>query len=361
MKKNARTAIILIVVLTPAVYFILSRKGNTDRAGQPHAANGDQITEVSIHLVREGPIAERIVTVGSILSNEEVDVRSETSGKIVRIAFVEGGRVRKGDTLVAINDDELQARLLSSVYREKLAAQEETRQRQLYAKQLTSAQELDAATSNLNVVRADIALARAQIGKTVIQAPFDGVAGLRFVSNGSYVTPSTLITTIQDFHVVKVDFTVPEKYAGFIKRGHRITFEVQGGQFTGEVYAVAPRVDPATRSLRIRALSPNAAGLLLPGRFVSVVVQLPERRGLPVPSYAIIPELKRHKVFIMHNGEAEERIVEVGTRTDDFIEVTKGLTPGDTVITSALLQLRGGSQVRALTKKSDADRSRNPS
>jgi membrane fusion protein (multidrug efflux system) len=303
-----------------------------------------------MYVVRPETITGRVATVGTLLSNEEIEVRSEVAGRIERIAFKEGGRVKKRDLLVQINADEIKARLLSARYNEQLAAEEEERRRLLSEKQLASRQEYDAALTALNVARAELQLLQAQLAKTSIRAPFDGVAGLRLVSEGSLVTPTILITTFHDSRTVKLDFTLPERYAADIRPGDSVSFTVQGSsrKYSARVYAIPPRIEASTRTLRLRAITENRDGSLLPGGFANVDVHLKERIGCMVPSYAVIPELDIHKVFVCTNGRVEERTVRIGTRTEEELEITSGLSPGDSLITSGLLQIRPGMAVYAL-------------
>ncbi|MFN0157674.1 MAG: efflux RND transporter periplasmic adaptor subunit [Bacteroidota bacterium] len=349
MTKKTRTGLIIGVIVV--VGLALPKTGLFDSVQSVGADMGgqrDQRIPVRIKIVQNEKIGERVQTVGTILSNEEIEVRSEIAGKVESIAFKEGGRVQKGASLLKMNDDELQARLLSARSRLEMSEQQQERQQQLLSKSLVSQQEYDAVTNELNVVRGEAQLIEAQLTKTTLRAPFDGSVGLRFVSEGSYISPNTLITTLQDISAVKIDFTFPEKYASEIKKGDKIEFTVQGREqkFSGAIYAVAPRIDEATRTVRVRALSPNPNGLLIPGAFANVEVQLREKEGLAVPAFAVIPELKRHKVYVYNNGTAEERVVELGARTEDRVEVAQGLESGDSLIISGILQLRPGMAVR---------------
>lgn len=330
-------AIVLIALALPKI----NLSGKDAKNGETGSSR-DQRVQIRTEVIRSEKISGKVHAVGTILSNEEVEIRSEINGKIEKIFFKEGSRIGKGDLLIKINDDELQARLLSARYRQELSAQQEERQRSLFEKKLASQQEYDTAVNNLNVIKAEVQLIQAQIDKTEIRAPFDGMIGLRFVSEGSYLSPANLITTLQDNNTVKIDFTFPEKYAGIINHGDKITFTVEGSKekFEGSIYAIAPKIDPVSRALRVRAASPNTRRALVPGGFANVEVSLKESVGLTIPSFAIIPELKRHKVFLLKDGKAREQVVEIGTRTDDRVQITKGLQAGDTLIISAMLQLR---------------------
>jgi membrane fusion protein (multidrug efflux system) len=339
--------IVLVALALPKIGFLRGTSNSSKNSAAAGAAR-DQRMAVRMQVIQAEKMGDKVLTVGSILSNEEVEIRSEISGKVEQIYFKEGARVKKGDMLLKINDAEPQAQLARGQYRQALAEQDAERQRQLFEKKLASQEEYDIAINQLNIVKADIQIIQAQISKTEIRAPFDGMIGLRYVSEGSYISPATRITTLQDYNSVKVDFTVPEKYASLIRKGDRISFSVEGvaRRFAGNIYAVEAKIDPTTRTLHLRALSPNPDGALIPGAFANVEVVLKEKETLTVPSYALIPELKGQRVFVYKNGKAESQSVEIGSRTDEFVEVTHGVQAGDTLITSGILQLRPGMAVQ---------------
>ncbi len=358
MSKKAKNIWIIIGALAVLVALALPKVGpllGKSKANKTNAVAGaprDQSVPVRIQVVQSEMLGDRILTVGTILSNEEVEIRSEISGKIEKIFFKEGSPVRKGEVLLKINDAEPKAQLMRGQYRQALAEEQTERQRQLFEKKLASQQEYDIAVNELNIVKAELQIIQAQIGKTEIRAPFEGVIGLRYVSEGSYISPAARITTLQDFNPVKVDFTVPEKYAAAIKRGDKVSFSVEGvpRKFEGTIYAVEARIDAATRTLHLRALSPNPDGVLIPGAFANVEVVFKEKETLTIPSFALVPELKGQRVFLYKNGKAESQNVEIGSRSDERVEITHGVQVGDTLITSAILQLRPGMVVRLAEK-----------
>jgi membrane fusion protein (multidrug efflux system) len=353
MSKKSRNLVVMIGIVLVLILLALPKLGFLKSAG-PNVnvteAPRDARMAVRMIAVQSQKLGDRILTVGTILSNEEVEIRSEISGKVEKIHFAEGRAVARGALLLKINDAEPQAQLARAKYRQALAEQEAERKRQLFEQKLASEEEYEIAANQLNLVKADIVIIQAQIAKTEIRAPFEGVIGLRYVSEGSYISPATRITTLQDFNPVKLDFTIPEKHARAVKKGDKISFTVEGSsrKFEGAVYAVEAKIDPTTRTLHIRALSPNPDGALLPGAFANVEMVLQERETLLVPAEALIPELKGHRVFVFKGGQALSQNVEIGMRTEDRVEVLQGLAPGDTLITSAILQLRPGMAVRPL-------------
>jgi len=193
-----------------------------------------------------------------------------------------------------------------------------------------------------------VQLLKAQLAKTELRAPFNGMVGLKQVSEGAYVSPNTLITTLQEIDPVKIDFTLPGKYSGWMKPGQPIRFTIQGSEtrFQGKVYAVDPRIDPESRTLRLRAVCPNAESRVLPGAFATIEVPLQTvESALTVPSEALSADARGAKVFLFRGGKAEPRPVQAGLRTDSLVQITNGLAVGDTVITSGVVQISPGAPV----------------
>jgi membrane fusion protein (multidrug efflux system) len=197
--------------------------------------------------------------------------------------------------------------------------------------------------TELQSLEADILLMEARISETELRAPFDGVVGLRMVSEGAFATTQTKIVQLVKISPLKVEFSVPERYAGEINPGFPISFDVDGIKktFTANVYAVAPKVDANTRTIVVRAIYPNTNAELKPGRFASVRALLSQiNNTIAIPTQAIIPEMEGEKVFIYKNGKAEEVRVTLGLRTEALVQIQQGLAFGDTLLTTAMLQLR---------------------
>jgi membrane fusion protein (multidrug efflux system) len=230
----------------------------------------------------------------------------------------------------------------------QLAEQREAQQRRLLSEGIISQEEYDQELNQRNVFAAELELIESQLAKTEIRAPFAGTIGLRAVSLGSFVSPQTRIATLQDLDPIKLDFSLPEQYSGTVEVGAAVAFRVKGidRSFRGEIFAIEPAVDPETRSLLLRAASPNPGRALLPGGFADVEVTVREvAQALAVPAIAVVPEQAGKKVFVVEDGIARERKVETGIRTRDLIEITAGLSAGERVITSGLQQVRPGEPV----------------
>ncbi|HXF48895.1 MAG TPA: efflux RND transporter periplasmic adaptor subunit [Verrucomicrobiae bacterium] len=334
--------LLLLALAIPKVLSLSKSSGRTGGGG-----GGGELSVRSV-VVSPRPLEEVVRSIGTLSANEEVELRSERSGKIQKIYFREGGAVKAGDLLVKIDDSELSAQLARAEQRRKLAEQLEERQKVLLEKGGVSREEYDRILTELNTLKAEEQLIRVQVEKTEIKAPFDGIIGLRYASEGSYVTSSDRLATLQDLGSLKIDFSIPEKYARQVKPGDKILFTIAGAerQFAGTVFAVEPKVDPATRTLPVRARASNVNRALMPGGFANVELVLRQERAIMVPAGAVIPDIKGHKVFLYKGGKAEAREVQVGLRTADEVEIAAGISPGDTVLTSGLLQLRPGAAVR---------------
>lgn len=300
---------------------------------------------------------DRILSSGSMRADEVVDLSVESSGLVTNIYFNEGSEVEKGDLLLKINDSQLQAEKNRNSFRLTLAEQREERQKRLLERGGISQDEYDATLNELNVLRSELQLIEAQIDQTELRAPFSGSIGLKYVSEGSYISPSTRIATLQSLNPIKVDFSVPERYVARVSVGDEINFHIQGvdSTFIGEVYAFEPSVDRETRSLQIRAITDNDSRILFPGAFANITLILDTiTDALMVPTISVIPDLNTQKLFLVRNGVVDEKRVQTGIRTSEKVQIVDGIAPGDTVLTTGLLQVRPGDEVE-ITELNEGD------
>ena len=303
---------------------------------------------VSFKVIRAESVSEKINVVGSLLPDEEVDLTFESSGKLVNIFFKEGTMVQKGDLLAKINDLPLQAQLKKLTSQLPLAENRVFRQKTLLEKDAVSQEAYEQVISDLNQLRADIELVKSQIAQTELKAPFDGYIGLRMVSEGNFVSPTTVIARLTKISPMKINFSVPERYAFQIQKGTKIQFKTDMDltQTDASVYALDAMINPDTRTRDVRAVFPNSKGEWMPGAFVSIEISLNEiPNAIAIPSQALIPELGVDKVFLYKSGKAQPAEVIAGLRTESKIQIIKGLQIGDTLLTSGMLQLRTGMPV----------------
>jgi membrane fusion protein, multidrug efflux system len=351
MKKTLLTSSIVLVIIfliaLPKLGWFKSKKDAPIASG----AGGKQKLMVEAIVLKESKLDNKLVVTGSILPNESLELKSESSGKVVSISFQEGKSVSKGSLLLEINNDDLKAQLQKQKYNQKLNQDNEFRQRKLLEKDAISQEEYDNALNRLNTTVADIRILEAQIEKTKIKAPFDGVIGLRYVSLGAYISPSTVVATLYNISPAKIEFAIPARYSSQVKSGERIFCRVENDLtvYEGVVYAVEPRIDPETRTLKIRAQADNKSGSLLPGQFVKVELILESLpNALLVPTEAVIPDQGGKKVFLAKAGKAQEVKIETGIRTENSLEVLSGLKAGDTLLTTGILQLRQGLDIEVI-------------
>lgn len=345
MKRN-----IIIGVIVVAIVFLLalpklnlfSSEEQNPAAGAPR---GMASLPVEVIVVKPEKLDNKLIITGSVIPNESLELKSEISGKISAIHFAEGKPVRRGQYLVEINDDELAAQLEKQKHNIKLNEDNEFRQRKLLEKDAISQEEYDNALNKLNTTLADVKLLEAQLAKTKIRAPFDGIIGLRFVSEGAFINSSTVIASLYNLSPAKIEFAVPGRYSTQVRPGKKILFTIENDArvFKGDVYAVEPQIDPNTRTLKIRAIADNQHGLLLPGQFIRVELILETiDDALLIPTESIIQEMEGPIVFVSRNGKASTQRVTTGIRTEKELEIVNGLSSGDTLVTSGLLQIREG-------------------
>lgn len=321
-------------------------RGAGGSAGPPIPVNGIIVTNQSF--------SNSLSVTGSIEANEQIEIRSEVSGIIKGLYFKEGSNIRKGQTLIKINDIELQAQLSQALTREKLASETELRANMLLKKEAISKEEYDIALAEKRTLQAATQLVRAQISRTVVVAPFTGRIGLKTVSAGGYLTPSTVVANLISIDPVKIIFSVPEKYAQQIRNGSEIHFSVAGSakKNTATVYAIDPGINVTSRTLQIAARAANPTGSLLPGSFAKVDLPLAQISGaILIPSEAIVPVEGGKKVFVSKNGKATEVLIETSSRTEKEVLVTSGLSVGDTLLTTGIMALKPDSPVKVKITK----------
>lgn len=351
MKRITRNIIIYTLIAGVVVVLIGYRAGWF--AKESVAAKGDYGSEerelpVTVYIARPGELTDRIVATGTVLPAEEVTLSAEVAGRITAINFTEGATVSKGAVLVTINDAELNAQLEKVNYSIKLAEEREVRAKSLIQKEAISQEEYDRVLTELNTIKSEASLIKAQIQKTRITAPFSGTIGLRQVSEGAFVTPGQRIANLTQMQPVKIEFSVPERFSGSVTKNSKIAFSLEGNnkKYEATVYAVEPSIDQSTRSVTVRALYQNNKLELRPGSFARIEFELNHlESAIKVPAQAVIPELGSYRVFVYKSGIAIPADVGVGIRTTEYVQITSGINPGDTVIATGILQLRGDMPV----------------
>lgn len=350
MNKRFKAIIVGLIILILFLIIFLPKITSSGKDTSSILVNRKDLQiPVTAHIVNFEKLNNVVYTTGTILANEEVELRSEISGKIVQILFKEGAYVSKGDLLVKINDADLQSQLRKAKSKVKLIEDRESRQRQLAQNQMISKEDYESTLNDLEASKAEYDLIKAQIDKTEIRAPFNGVVGLREVSEGSFVTTSNIIARLQNLSNLKIDFAIPQKYTALVKIGDELNFRLSGNdfQYKARVYAIEPKIDPSTRTLRLRAICTASYKDLYPGAFVNVEVNLKQtEQAILIPSVAVVPELKGQSVYLYKSGLVSSQKVEIGLREEKRVQILSGLAEGDTVITSGILQIRPGTKIK---------------
>ena len=309
-----------------------------------------------------------LTAVGDLRAAQGVAVSSEVSGRVTDIPFRSGQEVAAGELLVALNSETEEAELDRLRARRDLAETQLRRQRELIRKNQTSQAAVDEAEAELKTLRAEIEKERTLIAKRRIRAPFAGVAGIRQVDVGQYVSPGQALVTLQDLDPLYVDFTLPQQELDRIAAGMAVTVTVDTfpeRTFRGEISALESRVAQGTRSFAVRATLPNEERRLRPGMFARVAVQLPVRREVvTLPQTAVTTNPYGESVFLVREKEGPEgepmrtvtrKFIQTGDRRGDQVAITEGVAAGDTVVTTGQLKLREGAAIRVNNEVRPAD------
>ena len=304
--------------------------------------------KVEVIIAKPSPLSVVVKSTGDLLPNEQVEIKSPVAGNVMSIHFKEGEFVRKGDLLVKIDDRNWKARLEGLEARLATALNELKRNETLLKIEGTSEEEVDQARATVSELKAQIDELKVMIDLAAIKAPFSGRLGMRDFSTGAYLQQGAFITNLAQTDPLKIDFSVPARYAGRIHDGITVQVGTTGTGKTSEatVYAVDPVVSISNRSIRARALLGNPGQTFVAGDFVQVSLEIEETgEAILVPAESVIPELKTHVIYKIKQGKAARTDVTIGIRTESNIQVLSGIEPGDTVMVSGLLEINDGDKV----------------
>ncbi|SDH14966.1 membrane fusion protein, multidrug efflux system [Pseudomonas benzenivorans] len=305
---------------------------------------------VEVVQVKKSLVRDELITFGSLRSDESVMIRPEIEGRLATLHFREGQAVEAGALLVSLDDAIARAELAQARANLNLAEKNFSRTQLLFSRGASNAQALDEASAEQQAARASLELAQARLDKTRILAPHDGVLGLRQVSPGDYLEAGQDIVNLEVLDPLKVEFRIPQKAVNQIRLGQVIEISLDtfpGERFSGEIFAINPRLDEAGRSQAVRAHIGNAERRLRPGQFVKVVVILAERpAALVIPEEAVMPVGERLLVNLVLDGKVERREVKLGKRLAGQVEVREGLQGGETLISAGWQKVREGMAVR---------------
>lgn len=332
--NNIRYIIVLFFMLG-----FFSCKQKADKAKEKSSA-----INVDVIIARKVNIPSTIEVNGTVLSEESIDLFPEVGGRLISLNMPDGAMVKKGTVLAKINDAEFQAQLEQQKVQLELAVKTERRLKQLLTVNGVNQSDYDAALSQVNTIQANIKVLEAQIDKTIVRASFNGKLGLRLVSPGAYVTPQTLLGTLQQTDKIKIDFTVPESFSNFVEVGNTVFIQTNKSdeKLTAVISAVEPQINIDTRNIKARARLKDSN--ISPGAFVKVLFNK-KGDGIVVPSNAIIPDASSNQVIVIKKKKAVFANVETGIRNADGVELLSGVNPGDTIVISGVLFVRPNASV----------------
>ncbi len=343
----------LVLALGAAGWYFIGQTPDSG-SGQAGGARGGGTVPVEVFQAGHGSVEYAVEAVGSTLARESVDVVAEVAGRITSIGFQEGARVSRGDMLFELDLARERAEL-----REAIAQRDDFRQRLQRAQVLlrdddVSQAQVDELRASLEGAEARVAVAESRLRERTIRAPFDGVTGLRQVSPGAYVAPGTQLTTLDDLSIVRLDFSIPERFLGQLRPGLRVqarNIAFEDGTFEGEVVRVGSRVDPVSRSVRVQAELPNDDRRLRSGMFMNARLVLGQRDdAVMIPEQALLPEGQRIYVFVVVDDTARRVEVRTGQRRAGMVEIREGVSEGDLIATAGLQRLRDGATVRVVSE-----------
>jgi membrane fusion protein (multidrug efflux system) len=326
-------------------------------AGPGGGAGPESVAVVTAPVV-EKPVAVEVEALGTARANEAVEITSKAANTVVAVRFEEGQLVRRGQLLIELDGAQARADLAAAQAALAESRSAYARSKDLFTQQALSQAQLETIEATLLANEARVAASSARLADTQVRAPFDGRVGLRRVSVGALVNPGTAITTLDDTSTMKVDFDVPEVFLGVLNPGLAVAVKSAAfpdASFAGEVESVDSRVDPVTRTIKVRARLPNPDGRLRPGMFLTVRVTRDPLPGLVAPEQALVPERGKVYVFVLADGRIARREVTIGRRAPGEVEVTSGVTAGERVVTEGSQKVRDGSSAHELVTAPPAE------
>ncbi len=351
----AMAVVLLVAAGIAGAYWQLVVKPAAETAGAPGGRGGPPpgfALPVEAVPVKLGKVERQVAAIGSLRSSETVIVRPEVAGRVAKILFQEGNKTKAGQVLLELDSAIEKAELIQARANLELSKANFERADELAKRGSGTARALDEARAKLKVDEASLALKQAMLDKYNLSAPFDGVLGLRQVSVGDFVSPGTAIVNLESIDPIKVDFRVPEAFLTAVKTGQQIAIAVDAmpdRTFNGQISAIDPQVDPAGRSVVIRAKIPNPDDMLKPGLFARVTLTLGRtEESILVPEQAVVPVGTQHFVYRVVEGKVAVTKVKLGQRRAGEVEIVEGLSRGDTVITAGHLKVRDGQPVQVM-------------
>jgi membrane fusion protein (multidrug efflux system) len=348
---SIKRQILLVVVLSSLIfggYVVWQRYEGQDFAVAKTQTRSGSATKVEAVAAEARKITTTIDAVGTTVASKSVEIIPRAEGRIEKINFSAGGDVKEGDVLVELDSNLERADLAEAKALLHQADMELDRAKSLSSNNFMAKSSLDQAVTKRATAEAALVRAQQKLDERSVKAPFDGTTGIRKVDVGAHVTDSTVITTLDDLSNVELEFSVSEQLFAVVKKGEKIeadTAAYPGRVFEGTVTEIDSRIDPASRSFKVRARIPNEDRALPAGMFMHVQMVLASDDALAIPEEAIVAEAQSNFVFVVDGNKVERREIKVGRREVGYAEITEGLSQGALVVTRGVSKLRDGTNV----------------
>lgn len=344
----AALLVLMVLAVVLRMAFASDGKGGGERGG-PGGGRGQAVSEA---VATPRQFTDEIRVLGVARGRRSVNITSSTSQLITRVLFTDGQRVAAGTPLVELQAREEDAGIIEARARVDQAQRQYDRFKTLADRGIAPRVTAEDAETALASARASLSAAQARRGDRLIRAPFAGVLGLSSVTAGTYISPGSVITTLDDIDVVRVDFPVPERYLGVLRTGAPISARIDAygdETFSGRIALIDTRVNEQTRSVTARAEIPNPGARIRPGMAVRVAIQEGVRTAPAVPEGAVQYEGEGAFVYRIARGErgavAQRVEVKTGAVEGGFVEILSGLDAGDRVVGSGLNRIQPGAPV----------------
>lgn len=338
MNCQGKTPSYLVPIYTLIFCLILAACKDKKENPKKGDEKKDRPTVVDVVVAVPKSLSNVVETNGTVIPNESTELRPEVSGRLTYLNVPEGKSVAQGTILARVNSADLEAQIARTKVQLETALKTEERLKKLLDINGINLSDYDAAVNTVNTLKADIAYTQTLIDKTIIRAPFSGTIGLRQVSPGAYITPTTVIATLQQLGRMKVDFTIPEENSSLISIGRTIEVRLDGQSADTKkatIIALEPQANLETRNLNVRAVLENTRAN--PGAFVKVLINSDSKKAIMIPANAIIPDDRNSQVIVVKEGKAVFVNVTTGMRTDNNVEITEGISAGDSVVVTGVL------------------------
>jgi len=304
--------------------------------------------QVEAYIVTPQPFNNDVVTTAELLASEDVELMAPLSGQVLEIYFKEGEDVEKGDPIIRLDDRNWRAQMLGVEAELDAAQKDYERKKSLIEVEGSSQEEVDNAFSSVEILKSQLQQLQVNIDLANVKAPFSGQIGMRNFSKGAFLKEGEIITTLTGLKHLKVDFTLAQEYQKNINIGKQVLVIVDNDTLKADIYAINPLIDKQSRTIQVRALlKQNPRKIIMPGTYAEILVTTNFiENALLVPTQAVVPEINVQTVYLYKGGKAVRKVIKMGIRTAEKVQILDGIVEGDTVLTTGLLQVKEGMKLQ---------------